>query len=309
FADGLSSQAIADYLRKQSPEDLFRAYLDPAGGRLLDFSGAFRDGILVPDGGIAEELADWAQREPTPLLIGSNRDEAKLGLMQDPAQVRRTLDVFLRVRNPDQYEVLSAIQTSLGRMRDVEGLADRIAAGGGGPVYVYRFDWDEEPFYLGADLELLLGAAHGVELPFVFGQFQFDRETAARLLFNEDNAPGRRFVSDSMMSYWAEFAYRGSPGRGRARALPLWTPWLNELTEKRFMVFDTPQGGGIRMSTERTDEQGIAAIWSESTAGWPAADRCEVLEKLLHSGSVVGLLEIDDPCAENLKTSDGGMSR
>ena len=309
FADGLSPEATADYLRNQSPEDLFRAYLDPSGGQLLDFSGAFRDGVLVPDGGIGEALADLAPGESIPLLVGSNRDEAKLGLMQDPAQVRRTLDVFLRVRRPDQYEVLSAIQTALGRMEDVEGVADRIAARNGAPVYVYRFDWDEEPFYLGADLELLLGAAHGVELPFVFGQFQFDQETAARLLFNEENAPGRRFVSDSMMSYWAEFAYRGAPGRGRARALPLWEPWSLDPKEKWFMVFDTPESGGIRMSSDRTDERGIFALWSEGTAGWAVADRCEVFDKLLQSGPIGGLSEIDVPCVENLKTSDGGVKR
>ena len=309
FADGLSPEATADYLRNQSPEDLFRAYLDPSSGQLLDFSGAFRDGVLVPDGGIEKAFSDLAPAKSVPLLVGSNRDEAKLGLMQDPAQVRRTLDVFLRVRRPDQYEVLSAVQTALGRVKDVEGLADRIVAGGGGPVYVYRFDWDEEPFYLGADLELLLGAAHGVELPFVFGQFQFDEETAARLLFNEENAPGRRFVSDSMMSYWAEFAYRGAPGQGRARALPQWKAWSLNPNEKRFMVFDTPESGGVRMSADRTDDRGIVALWSEGTAGWPVADRCEVFEKLLQSGPIGGLSEIDDPCVENLKTSDGGGGR
>ena len=306
FADGLSPEATADYLRSQSPSDLMRAYLEPGGAQTLDFPDFFRDGGLVPDGGIAGEMADRAPESAIPLLVGSNRDEAKLGLMQDPGQVRRTLDVFLRVRRPDRYEVLSSLQTALGRRNHVEDLADRIAARGGPPVYVYRFDWDEEPFYLGADLELLLGAAHGVELPFVFGQFQFDEETAARLLFDEENAPGRRFVSDAMMSYWAEFAYRGKPGQGRARALPLWEPWAGG---KRFMVFDTPESGGVRMMTEATNEQSILALWSELTAGWPVTDRCQVFEQLLESGPVVGLSAVGALCAERAQVLDEGALR
>ena len=75
------------------------------------------------------------------------------------------------------------------------------------------------------------------------------------------------------------------------------------------MVFDTPESGGIRMSSNRTNERGIVALWSEGTAGWAVADRCEVFEKLLQSGPIGGLSEIDDPCVENLKTSDGGGGR
>ena len=42
-------------------------------------------------------------------------------------------------------------------------------------VFVYRFDWDEEPKLLGADLQPMLGAAHGFEIPFVFGHLDLGR--------------------------------------------------------------------------------------------------------------------------------------
>jgi carboxylesterase type B len=47
-----------------------------------------------------------------------------------------------------------------------------MVAAGAPPVFVYRFDWDEEPnlFFL-ADLGRLVGAAHGFEIPFVFGHW------------------------------------------------------------------------------------------------------------------------------------------
>ena len=67
----------------------------------------------------------------------------------------------------------------------------------------------------------MLGAAHGFEIPFVFGHFDLGR--AGNVIFTKENEPGRKALSAQMMSYWAEFAYTGAPGRGRDRQLPEWT--------------------------------------------------------------------------------------
>src|SRR5215510_12334194 len=85
-------------------------------------------------------------------------------------------------------------------------------AGAHPAVYVYRFDWDEEPTLLGANLGVMLGAAHALEVPFVFGHFVLGRES--NVIFTEDNAPGREALAKKMMSYWAQFARSGAPGRG-----------------------------------------------------------------------------------------------
>ena len=37
----------------------------------------------------------------------------------------------------------------------------------------YRFDWDEEPTVMFYDLSIALGAAHGLEIAFVFGHDDF----------------------------------------------------------------------------------------------------------------------------------------
>src|SRR4029434_6821820 len=87
-------------------------------------------------------------------------------------------------------------------------------------VYVYRFDWDEEPTLLGADLGVMLGAAHAFEIPFVFGHFDLGRE--GNVIYTEDNKAGREALSKKMMSYWAQFARTGSPGRGRGRGFAQW---------------------------------------------------------------------------------------
>jgi len=45
------------------------------------------------------------------------------------------------------------------------------------------------------------------------------------------------------MNYWGQFAYTGSPGRGRYYQQPEWTVWSGSET----MIFDSPDGGGWRM--------------------------------------------------------------
>ena len=49
-------------------------------------------------------------------------------------------------------------------------------------VFVYRFDWHEEPHVMGADLSIILRAAHGFEIPFVFGHFDLGRQ--ANVIFS-----------------------------------------------------------------------------------------------------------------------------
>ena len=76
-----------------------------------------------------------------------------------------------------------------------------------GQVYAYRFDWDEEPSVMGYDLSVALGAAHGLEIAFVFGEF----ERGLGLKYLYPKSPARDALSSSMMSYWTEFAYSGDP--------------------------------------------------------------------------------------------------
>ena len=51
------------------------------------------------------------------------------------------------------------------------------------PVYAYRFDWDEEPSQYGFDLSIALGAAHALEIPFVFGDFKLSLGKAVQTPF------------------------------------------------------------------------------------------------------------------------------
>lgn len=275
FADGLSDPETADYLRGKSPEELMRAVRGEGESAMVSLPRVIRDGVVLPEAPALEIMRDPSDHPAVPLILGSNRDEIKLFFSQDPEFVSRYLKVFVRLKDRERYDLLARFHSDLWKANGVDGPATVLSAAGHDEVYAYRFDWDEEPVFLGADLAALLGAGHGLEVPFVFGHFRFGDEDFSRLLFGPHNRAGREFVSDAMMSYWAEFAYTGRPGRGREGRLPEWRSWRASGAEAAFIVFDTPEGGGIRMSGDRVSaESVIAAVDAEDTLA--RADKCQV---------------------------------
>ena len=113
-------------------------------------------------------------------------------------------------------------------------------------VGAYRWDWDEEGKRLGfIDVSQLLGAAHGIEIPFVFGHWELGASSSS--IFDEANEKGRVALSDAMMAYWARMAYDGDPGTGGGNK-PQWQPWSNDVGGAKTFVLDTDTGGGIRMT-------------------------------------------------------------
>src|SRR5262249_6412711 len=148
-----------------------RAFPPVPSGELIDLPVLFRDGAVLPAGDPLEALGRDDGHAHVPVMVGTNRDENKLFMFADPARVRRWFWIVPRLRDPDAYQVDAE---SLARMWQVTGAAEPAAALSRSqrePVFVYRFDWDEEPTLLGTDLSQMLGAAHAFEIPFVFGHF------------------------------------------------------------------------------------------------------------------------------------------
>jgi para-nitrobenzyl esterase len=189
--------------------------------------------------------------------------------------VRRWFWIVPRLRDPDAYQVDAEY---LARMWQVTGAAEPAAALSRSqrePVFVYRFDWDEEPTLLGTDLSQMLGAAHAFEVPFVFGHFDLGRQ--GNLIFTEANRPGREALSAQMMGYWAAFARSGDPGRGTSGAEPAWTPWSAPAS---FLVLDTPAGGGVRESTEGASRDSVIAAVDTDPRLTTQSERCRVFRAL-----------------------------
>jgi para-nitrobenzyl esterase len=268
---------VASYLRGKKTSEILAAYV-PGPSGMIEMPRVFGDGTVLPTGELDARFAEADGWNRVPVMLGTNRDENRLFLFPDPQRVKKILWIVPRFVNERTYLATADAQSRIWKATGADGPAAAMRASEP-RVFVYRFDWDEEPTLLGADLSKMLGASHGFEIPFVFGHFDLGK--AGSRIFTPENLAGREALATAMMSYWGEFARTGDPGRGAKGDLPAWTAWdPSSASAPKYVVLDTPAGGGIRMASEiETPEKVVAAVGSDPRLATPA-ERCEVLRVL-----------------------------
>ena len=275
----MAHSEVAALLRGTRPDALIAAYQTEEGEGLIHVPNVFGDGVVLPKEPPLERFATPGGFNRVPILLGTNRDEVKTFLIGSPKHVRRWLPILPRLRDEANYLATAALETAAWKLVGVDAPAEAILRSGWPEVYAYRWDWDEEPTLLGADLSMMLGAGHGLEIPFVFGHYELGPR--GNVIFTSENAPGREQLSAQMMSYWAEFARSGRPGRGVAGDMPEWTAWdAGSPSAAKFMILDTQAGGGARMSSDvMTARSVVAQAESDPNLGSGEA-RCDVYREL-----------------------------
>ncbi len=272
--DEMSDREIAEYLRSKDSYDILGAY-EPRAGGMLSVPQLFRDGAVLPIESALDVFRDVSRYNAVPVILGTNRDEHKLFMVQDPAYVDIYFGLYMRRKDPEQYERVSSYRTDIRKATGVDRMAAVLRESQGPSVYAYRFDWDEEPSIFGMDMSAFLGAAHGVEIPFVFENFASG--FLARYVNSDENLPGREALAHSMSSYWAEFAYSGAPRKGRDGEQPEWLPWDNSPAEgDKFIIFDTPSDGGIRMSSDTIGLEEVRDRLLTETGFRNQEEHCEI---------------------------------
>ena len=252
-ADALSLADQGALLRDLDALAVFELYSD--GMDLLGPNSptVIRDGAVLPSEPFLDEIGAPGRFNAVPTMVGTNRDEPKIFMAFNPDAVKR----FAACRSGPTTSACTTCTVSTARwrgaFRGVDDIARRLA-GADVPVWAYRWDWDEEGSFAFIDLTQLLGAAHGLEIPFVFGHFDLGPQTP--LLFNDDNAEGRLALSARMMAYWAAFARDLDPGTGADDGGPRWAPW-NPAGEQTYVRLDTGPNG-IAMASDEIDIAGFA---------------------------------------------------
>ena len=174
------------------------------------------DGYVLPD--VPTRLWAEGRNQKIPLLIGSNLDEGNLflqGLTLEPAEYEAQMEAVFGPYAEEAlalYPVESAddITPAFSRMLTEVGFAStarfaaRATSAAGAPAFLYQFT--RVPF------DNPLGAFHGVEIPYVFGNTE-----PFELLGQIEQAD--LDLSAAIMDYWTRFAATGDPNGDRRRSL------------------------------------------------------------------------------------------
>jgi len=241
-------EELADLLITLTPKELLSLYSGSFGG-MLGNPDIFADGHVLPAVEDSIELfSDVKTYNEVPVILGTNRDEAKLFMAFSSAAVSKTFGLPSGFNSLATYNRDNRYATDGWKIRAVDDLAIAMKSAQKEGVYTYRFDVDDWRDVGLIELKDLFGAAHAMELPFVFGNFP----KPMRVIFPDAMRDEFEIVSRHMRSYWAEFAYSGSPGQGRSGDLITWNSWTNPPdSTPGLMVFDTESDQGIRMIDEK----------------------------------------------------------
>jgi para-nitrobenzyl esterase len=182
--------------------------------------------------------------ENVPLIIGSTETEVTWNVNTDytapadNAALRERIKRTLRMADDPQVDNIIAlyrkgrpkasnldlaliIETDASPFRSgTDTQAERKAALGKAPVYVYRFQW-----YSPAS-DGRLRAMHCMEIPFVFENVDISKSVVG-------DGPERYALADKMSTAWIAFARNGNPNN---KLLPPWQPFTAD--KRATMIFN-----------------------------------------------------------------------
>lgn len=167
----------------EEPQQLREALYSLTTASILEASAGIKAMSGGPDGAVLAMNSDGVLRNPLPAILGSVRNEASMLLITHTGHLKpETLwghintdsnrlsvgDFFPSLWRRLIYS-LGVYFTNSSLLKKVDGSAT-VLASQASPVYRYDFSWDnmEEPW------RSLFGAYHGLDIPFIFGNFERD---------------------------------------------------------------------------------------------------------------------------------------
>ena len=223
----MSMKEIGTYLRSKSAQDFLELYPEGKLMGMIKFPNSFGDGTVLPVD--FYRVLKGGNYNKVPIILGTNKEEAKLFLFGDPRFTpwRNDGSLFKDPAKTELYDLAAQYQSDGWKVMAVDQLARIMRSNTDQPmIYTYQFLWGAggmKKSVIPFPYNLLIGACHGMEIDFVFGT---EAVSLGGWAFDEKNRPGRVALSNAMMDYWAQFARTGNPNR-EGSGLSEWKPWSN----------------------------------------------------------------------------------
>ena len=246
---GLDAKRLPE-IQKLSTEKILAAYFSATAVLSKRGTGGGMGGggfspVLDPQVLPAHPFHPEATRisEDVPVMVGWNKTESTVFSMGDPS-VFSLDDAGLRKRieglaGNDADELIKAYRNEYPKLSpsgiyfyissySMMGsgsvtIAERKAALGRAPAYLYRFDW-ETPVFNGKYM-----SPHGLEMPMVF-----DNVEGGGLIWTDGTAEAKK-MAVKMSESWIAFAATGNPNSKKS-GLPQWPAY--DSAKRAMMIFD-----------------------------------------------------------------------
>ena len=274
--DGMSGTEVEAYLRSQTTQELLSGYESLSFG-MLQFPYIFEDGAVIPEEGY-DVLEAGTYPNKVPLMVGTNKEETKLFLFMDESLVA----------DDEMYQLMASYSSDLWKAAGVDDVARKMTSHADQPdVYVYQFLWgaggDVGESVMPDPWGFKIGASHALDIPFFFGNDNFI-EFMGFFVFTEENRPGRKALSDAMMTYAAQFARTGNPNPPESDS-PEWYPWTNDPGQPKSILWDADREKAIiSMSSTELTVQGVHEEMGPRISGSQYPEAFDFLLEFLEGG-------------------------
>ena len=254
----MSGKDTVKYLRLKSAQDFLEMYPEGKLMGMINFPNSFGDRTVLPVDFYSDLKA--GNYNKVPVILGTNKEEAKLFLNFDPTFTpwRNDGSLFKDSAKTELYDLAAQYQSDGWKVMAVDQLARIMRSNIDQPaIYAYQFLWGAgglKKSVMPSPFNLLLGACHAMEIDFVFGT---EAVSLGGVAFNEKNRPGRVALSNAMMDYRAQFVRTGNPNR-EGSGLPEWKPWSNIESSPKTILWDADFNNlKIEMSSKELAEEDI----------------------------------------------------
>ncbi len=243
----VDSEEIVSFMKDLSAEEIYQRYKKTADDHIYAITPiTIRDDIVIPEKGLYESLERID--ESLVVVAGTNKDEMNYWYINSDyfyntsAYVIKTLN-----RSEDNLKSWIEYRSDIWRYKGAEEPLRRMAKSNSN-LYSYRFDWDEQAnSNIAGNYQVFVGAAHGLEIPFLTGDFDLGPITfyVKPFLFPDESEEGRLALSERMMSYWANVAKYGNPNEFISG-----TKWEKFTADNnQILILDNPLEKPLEMKT------------------------------------------------------------
>lgn len=284
----LTPSQLAGYLKGMTPQSLYSLYNTKLGA-FVDMPTIVQDGTVIPALDVKTTFST-GQYHQVPVILGTNRDEYKLFLLSREDYTTEVADTVPLIQNSGDYQLAGKYYSEAWGITSMYELADAMSQNQD-DVYVYRFDWDEEPNLVVMDMADVLGAAHGLEIGYTMNNPDLAVTPSLTFaLFTNNNKAGRTYLAETMSSYWANLAKTGAPAQGVDSNLPQWASWTTNVNAERLMVFDTLEDQGTRMITGNNTMEDLKARVQAETGFDSESRYCNLYTEIFGSDAFISAI-------------------